>query len=155
MMILPRSVRTAGVLVAGLLLAACDISVDPGPRTFSWHGELVPSAGWDHLAGQGAISWTEGEVEFSAGLFLQGDAAGSVRPWRLHHGSCAAGGAVVAGPEHYPPVTVDEDGEGGELTTVPGTLDTGASYHVSVRRSVDESETIIACGDLSRVPPGG
>jgi hypothetical protein len=143
--------RRVTPLAALLVLSACDVGVDSGPVTFSWHGPLEAAPGWEQLSGEGALSWTEGNAEFQAAAVVLNDEPGAERPWHVHHGTCDTGGSIVGAAEAYPPVVVEADGEGVALATVPGTLDRAASYHINIHASADQLETVIGCVRLGRI----
>jgi hypothetical protein len=134
------------------VLAACDTgtAVDPVPE-WQWHGFLEAEAGWEHVTGQAAAGWIEGRPTFRAGAEIAGDEVGAVRPWHVHHNTCAEGGGIVGSDGDYPRLIVNAQGEAIVITDVPVGLDPAADYHVNVHLSEEEMGVIIACADLEVV----
>jgi hypothetical protein len=148
-----RVARAAIAAVAAIaVLAACEID-DFGPVTgdYQWHGVLEGRAGWEHIGGQAAFLWTERTTVVAAGIEITGDEPGKVRPWHIHHNSCAEGGGIVGSDAEYPRVVIGADGTGGTGATVAVALDPAARYHVNVHHSEAEMDVIIACADMSRL----
>jgi hypothetical protein len=140
----------AFVLVA---VAGCDIGgVDPIPQTLEWHGIVEGEAEWEHLEGEAAFAWTEGTQEITAGVLVTGDEPGEVRPWHVHHNTCAEGGGIVGSDDDYPRLVIEGDGTASVVTNVPVGIDPAADFHVNVHLSEEEMETIIACADLTLIP---
>jgi superoxide dismutase, Cu-Zn family len=142
---------TLGVLAAAVLFAACPGDTVAPPLTTEWFADLEGTPGWEHLSGEGGMLWTEGRPEIAARAVVTGDEPGASRPWHVHHNTCAEGGGIVGPAGAYPPLEVDATGEAEVITLVPIGVDPDANFHVNVHLSVDELETIIACGDLSPV----
>lgn len=141
-----------GTLMALVVLAACDTStaVDPAAE-WQWHGLLQVEAGWEHVTGQAATGWIEGRPTFLAGAEIAGDEAGAVRPWHVHHNTCAEGGGIVGSDGDYPRLIVNAQGEAIVITEVPVGINPAADYHVNVHLSEEELDVIIACADLEVV----
>lgn len=143
--------RKAGSILASaaILFAACNGAVDTTPPTdFEWQTDLVGVTGWEHLSGESTVEWTEGMVGFLATARIEGDEAGAVRPWHVHHGTCGTGGGIVGADGDYPRLAVGADGTAQVSVQVAEQLSTGASYHVNVHQSEAQMEVIIACGNL-------
>ena len=79
---------------------------------------------------------------------LMGDAAGSVRPWHIHVGSCEKAGGVFGGGRSYTPITIDDKGDGTSKATVPVALPDTGTYYVNIHESAANMGKIVACGDL-------
>lgn len=144
--------RLGSALVALTVLAACDTGTAPDPiAEWQWHGFLQAEAGWESLSGQAATAWIEGRQTFVAGAELSGDEAGEVRPWHVHHNTCAEGGGIVGSDGDYPRLVIGAQGEAVVITEVAAGLDPAADYHVNVHLSEEEMDVIIACTDLNVV----
>ena len=113
--------------------------------TASFHG----AGEWDDLNAMSEVLWTDGAASFTANLEVSGDDADAVRPWHVHHGTCAQGGEVVGGGAHYPALTIASGGAAAAAASVPTALDPAGQYHVNIHRSPSEMGTIVACGDLT------
>ena len=79
---------------------------------------------------------------------LLGDAAGSVRPWHIHSGSCAKAGGVWGGGRSYTPITIDAKGEGAGKASIAMVLPDTGSFYVNIHESSANMGKIVACGDL-------
>ncbi|MBC8088935.1 MAG: hypothetical protein H7Z40_16850 [Phycisphaerae bacterium] len=81
-------------------------------------------------------------------LKLVGDAAGSVRPWHIHVGSCTKAGGVFGGARSYTPITIDAKGEGMSKASLTAVLPDTGTYYVNIHESSANMGKIVACGDL-------
>lgn len=79
---------------------------------------------------------------------LMGDAAGSVRPWHIHVGTCAAGGGVFGGARSYTPITIDAKGEGMSKASLPASLPDTGKFFINIHESAGNMAKVVACGDL-------
>lgn len=79
---------------------------------------------------------------------LMGDAAGSVRPWHVHIGSCTKPGGVFGSGSAYTPITADASGGGTSKATLAVALPDKGSYYVNIHESASNMAKIVACGDL-------
>jgi superoxide dismutase, Cu-Zn family len=131
------------------MMTACGNGTTPDPQLVEWQGSVQGVPGWEHLSGQGGVVWIPGVQEFATSMQISGDEPGAVRPWHVHHNSCAAGGVIVGDDGDYPRLSIDADGTASVATIVPTGLSTTAPYHINVHLSDDEMTTIIACGDLT------
>jgi hypothetical protein len=140
-------------LTLGIFTACNDdpTELEPEPDEFEWAAALQGTVGWEQLTGQAEVVWVEGETQFEATASISGDESGSIRPWHVHHNTCAEGGSIVGADGDYPRLTVGENGAATASATVPLAMDTTASFHVNVHLSPAEMGTVIACGNLNRV----
>jgi superoxide dismutase, Cu-Zn family len=142
--------RTVGSLLVLAAFMACDgtgtAPVDP--QELEWRGPISGAPGWEHLAGEAAFRWTEGTHTFTAGIILSGDEPGAIRPWHVHHNTCAQGGGIVGLDGHYGRLVIGSEGSDAVIAQVPLAIDPAARYHVNVHLSNEALEVIIACGDL-------
>jgi hypothetical protein len=78
---------------------------------------------------------------------------GGHHPWEMHMGQCGAAmdGGVFGTPEAYKTLKVESDGEAVGTAQVPMHTPTTGNYFVVVHASVENPETVVACGNLA--PP--
>jgi hypothetical protein len=145
-----RKLLVLTVAVGALAGCPSDPVAPPAP-TGEWFGVIQGADGWEHLSGQSGFIWTEGATTFETFAQIEGDEVGAVRPWHVHENTCAAGGDIVGSDADYPRLVTDATGVATVVTFVPRGIDPNADYHVNIHLSVDEMETIIACGDLTLV----
>jgi len=121
-----------------------------------WHANLAsPSslAGVVQMNGSASMAPNPSGSSTNVSLDLANATPGGVHPWDAHLGQCGAGMdyGVFGSSEAYKAITVGSDGHatGSAMVALP-TPETG-SYFVVVRASVENPETIVACGNLA--PP--
>ena len=116
-----------------------------------------PHVAWDGMVLGVGGSKIRGEVEMVAGktpgttaveVSVARDAAGAVRPWHVHVGSCAKGGPVLGAAAAYPALRVNGKGAAEGEATLRLALPDSGSYYVSVHESAATMSKIVACGDL-------
>jgi superoxide dismutase, Cu-Zn family len=147
--------KILSMLIVGVVMGACDFgTTQPRLEEFEWFGTLEGEAGWEHLSGQAAFLWVQGATGFVAAAEIFGDEPGAIRPWHVHHNTCAAGGGIVGQDVVYPRLVVGAEGSAGAFASVPVAVDPNASFHVNIHLSEAEMETIIACGDLALIGSG-
>jgi superoxide dismutase, Cu-Zn family len=132
------------------LLASCG-TPDPAPgEELRLEATMQGQAGFGHVTGAATAYGMPGGRIFTATVAIAGDQPDAVRPWHVHEGSCAGGGAIVGNAADYPMLNVGADGNGSSSADVASPLDAGGSYHVNVHASTTEMATIVACGELAR-----
>lgn len=89
---------------------------------------------------------------FDAEILIRSDVPGLVRPWHVHFGNCASGGAIVGPPEAYRALTVGGDGTAVVAAQIASPFNLAGEYHVNVHFSPTD-QTVIACGDLIFTSP--
>jgi hypothetical protein len=150
------------VLVAGVALFGCDDDDDDddfgddgvvSPRTMATAFTGVP--GFQQIQGDAMVTWTPGDQLFNAVASISGDAQGLVRPWHVHFGTCATGGAIVGSDAQYPRLVIGADGTATAAVDVRYELSPNVPYHINFHKSDAELDTIIACGDLLLGGVGG
>ena len=116
-----------------------------------------PHVAWDGMVLGVGGSKIRGEVEMVAGktpgttaveVSVARDAAGAVRPWHVHVGSCAKGGPVLGAAAAYPALRVNGKGAAEGEATLRLALPDSGSYYVNVHESAATMSKIVACGDL-------
>ena len=112
---------------------------------------------WDGMVLGVGGSKIRGEVEMVAGktpgttaveVSVARDAAGAVRPWHVHVGSCAKGGPVLGAAAAYPALRVNGKGTAEGTATLRLALPDSGSFYVNVHESASAMAKIVACGDL-------
>ena len=116
-----------------------------------------PHVAWDGMVLGVGGSKIRGEVEMVAGktpgttaveVSVARDAAGAVRPWHVHVGSCAKGGPILGSASAYPALRVNGKGAAEGEATLRLALPDSGSYYVNVHESAVAMSKIVACGDL-------
>lgn len=119
----------------------------------SWTATL--SATSTAMRGTATLSPGASYRETLATITLSGATPRAVHAWYVQAGQCGGDLGILAGPQAYPPITVDSEGEGGSTVILPFTVPTSGHYSVSVRRSDPGSSRIVACGNLTKDRPAG
>ena len=116
-----------------------------------------PHVAWDGMVLGVGGSKIRGEVEMVAGktpgttaveVSVARDAAGAVRPWHVHVGSCAKGGPILGAAAAYPALRVNGKGAAEGEATLRLALPDSGSYYVNIHESASAMAKIVACGDL-------
>jgi superoxide dismutase, Cu-Zn family len=146
--------RTIIAAVAAISLAAgaCEPDTVTPPVELQLVAAVEGMGEWQQINGQVTVTTVPGTAGFATTIQVAGDEPGAVRPWHVHHNSCAAGGGIVGEDADYPRLQIGADGTGTVTTTVPMMLDPAADYHVNIHLSEAETAVIIACGDLAPMP---
>lgn len=147
------TLRTAALIVAAALLAACgEDEVTEPPIELEWRGFLTAEPGWEGVWGEAGLFWVEKADEFDAWAHLIGDDPGVTRGWRVFRSSCAAGGEGLGSPGDYSPLQVGSNGQVYVSVTVPQAIEPQSTFHVKIFESTSESAAIIACANLTAQP---
>ena len=132
-------------LVAAALLAATSSVAFAAMRHTDYAATIT---GKDGAAVHGSGTAKSEEKTTEVEVKLIGDVAGSVRPWHIHTGSCAASGGVFGGARAYTPITIDAKGNGMAKVTLPVAMADTGKYYVNIHESSANMSKIVACGDL-------
>src|SRR5262245_9849082 len=85
------------------------IGVNPpvpvAPATIEWRATLVDIDSSTNITGESVVLQSEGAQSFNASITIRNDSATCARPWHVHFGTCATGGAIVGNPAAYPNLT--------------------------------------------------
>ena len=108
----------------------------------------VVIAGKDGAAVHGTGTAKSEDKTTKVQIKLMGDVAGSVRPWHIHTGSCAAAGGIFGGMRSYKPITIDAKGNGAAKLSLPASLPDTGHFYVNIHESAANMGKIVACGDL-------
>lgn len=122
------------LLAAVLLVAACELSVEP-PARERWTAELHPSGAESSVAGRAAAIVLRSHTEASVGI--EGASGAGSLAWRIHSGTCADPGEGIGPAEAYPTIEPGQAGTGDADTILSSRLETGQTYHVVIRRLED------------------
>ncbi|WP_373060966.1 hypothetical protein [Gemmatimonas sp.] len=121
------------------------------------NGAVRRHVAWDGVVQGLGGSKIRGEVEMVAGkvsgttaveVTYARDAAGAVRPWHVHVGSCAKGGPVLGAASAYPLLRVNGKGAAKGEATLRLVLPDSGSFYVNIHESAAAMTRIVACGDL-------
>jgi hypothetical protein len=152
----------AAVLMAGVALLGCDddddddddIGDDGVIDQRQMSTTVVGLSGFPQISGTSTVTWIPNDQEFTATATITNDVQGMVRPWHVHFGTCATGGAIVGSDAQYPRLTVGANGTATATVTIRYELG-NVPYHINFHKSEAEFDTIIACGDLVVSSGGG
>jgi hypothetical protein len=122
--------------------------ISVSPATLEWRATLVDIDPSTNLVGDAVVFQTEGDQAFDAAVTIRNDSATCARPWHVHFGTCATGGAIVGDPASYDLLVIASDGTAASDVTVRTALDPTQAYHVNIHYSESQIDRIIACGDL-------
>ena len=121
------------------------------------NGAVRRHVAWDGVVQGLGGSKIRGEIEMVAGkatgttaveVTYARDAAGAVRPWHVHVGSCAKGGPVLGAASAYRALRVDGKGAAKGKATLRLVLPDSGSFYVNIHESAATMSKIVACGDL-------
>ncbi len=131
----------------GLVLVSSSLAAALARRHDAWDGMVLGVRGSKirgviALVGGKTVGTTQAEVSY------KGDVAGVTRPWHVHVGSCARGGAVLGGAKAYSLLRVTAQGTAEGKATLRVPLPDSGSYYVSIHESAASLSKIIACGDF-------
>lgn len=140
-----KKTTIAGVML--LLTLTSSLAYGLARRHGSWDGMVMGKSGSKI---RGAISMTGGKGAGATDVAVKytGDIAGVTRPWHVHIGSCAKGGAVLGGAAAYAPLRVSATGAAEGKATLRLALPDSGSFYVNIHESATNMSKIVACGDL-------
>ncbi len=120
----------------------------PPPGVLQWNATLDNTDAATVITGNAVVRQVEGAASFSATVLIRTDTPNAVRPWHVHFGTCATGGAIVGADADYARLTIRSDGSALSTARVGVALDPALPYHVNIHFSDVEFDRIVACGDL-------
>ena len=120
-------------------------------RLESWTAMLASPAALQGTATLAPLTYRETVATIS----VSGGAPNAVHAWYVQLGECGRDLGILAGPQAYAPVVVDQQGEGTTTVTLPFTVPTSGRYFVTVRAADTERSAVVACGNLTRDPIDG
>lgn len=139
--------KLGAVAFIAVLAGACDDDpVAPDPAVYE--GEVEGVGDFSALNGEVAFDAAATTLDVSVRLADYPDQGGGF-PWILREGTCADPGDALGELDDYPVIELDEEGEWSDVVTASIDNDED-SYVFELRRSADDGETVIACGDLAR-----
>jgi hypothetical protein len=118
---------------------------------------LVRHDAWEGMVMGKDGSKIRGDIEMEKGakpkttsvsVDYKGDVAGASRPWHVHVGSCAKGGAVLGDAAAYGVLKVSATGTAKAKITLAMAMPEDGSYYVNIHESAANMGKIVACGDL-------
>jgi hypothetical protein len=124
-------------------------------------GEVVPLEAWTAtltstsagLTGSATLASGVTYRETLATLSVSGATPGAVHGWFVQLGQCGQNRGILAGSQAYPALTVDANGAGTSIVTLPFTVPTTGHFSVSVRQSGSDASSVVACGNLTKDRP--
>lgn len=139
-----RSTILAGALLLTLTssLAAATIS-----RHIAWDA-VVAGKGGSKIRGPAEMVAGKTDGTTSVELQYTGDTPGATRPWHVHVGSCAKGGAILGAAKAYTALEVDAKGAVKGKATLSVALPESGNFYVNIHESPTNMGKIVACGDL-------
>lgn len=154
--------RLFALTLSTLALAACNpFHRDPVTevtrdlnQNSRWQATLVTPgalAGAVQMRGTATMQPAANGQETRLAVSLTNATPGGEHPWRVHRGQCGADEGGFGMTDAFKPVRIDDKGRGEASATVPGMTPTMGGYHVTVRASAANPETVVACGNLA--PP--
>lgn len=136
-------------MIVGTMLLGLSSSLAYGlvRRHVAWDGMVMGKNGSKI---RGVIAMEAGKTvgTTSAVVKYAGDIAGAVRPWHVHVGSCAKGGAVLGAATAYTPLIVNTKGAAEGNSVLRLALPDSGEYYVNIHESAANMGKIVACGDL-------
>lgn len=87
---------------------------------------------------------TQADVEIS------GAEPNAQHPWHIHSGECGTIGPIVGNAAAYSALTANADGEATGSATIDVALEPDSGYYINIHKSPVETETIVACGPITR-----
>ena len=139
--------RTTIASVTLVLTLSSSLAYGLARRHDAWDGIVMGKGGSKirgviSMIGGKTAGTTDAEVKYT------GDVAGVTRPWHVHIGSCAKGGAVFGSATAYKLLRVNAKGAAEGKATLRVALPDSGSYYVNVHESATNMSKIVACGDL-------
>ena len=151
--------RGSALGVLTLALLAC---VQPPPMVIETStGDVVPLTSWSatlsspagKLRGTATLAPGATYRETQATVTLSGATPRDAHAWYVQLGECGHDRGILVGPQVYAPIVIDDQGEGRSIVMLPFTVPTNGHFFVTVRRSESEASPVVACGNLTKVPP--
>lgn len=143
-----RLSRIGALALVVLLAGACDDESPLGPDPSVFEGEVAGVDPFEDLSGD--ITLEVGTEALQIALALSDfPEPGDGFPWILRDGTCAVPGDEIGALEDYPLIEPDDDGEWTDVVEIEAD-DEADAYVIEIRRSEDEEDTVIACGELDR-----
>lgn len=138
----------AGAEVADTVAEAGEARTAPRDTLTEWLATIEATEPGIGLNGEATAR--SAETQTLASIDIEFAEPGAVHPWHIHQGDCGDTPvpAVVGQMTAYPPIEVDQDGEGEATATINATLDPDGDYQVKLHQSPTETGTIVACGEL-------
>lgn len=144
-----RALRAfAGGLSAALLAAAAGCSsIEEPAEIFTAEGALQPADGVvDPITGTVAMVIQARNTQI--GIGLRAGQEGEEFGWSVRNGSCNGTGERIGPASAFPPIVIDEDGEGQAETVIVRRIDVDERYAAEVFDQPDGTGPVQACADL-------
>ena len=115
-------------------------------RLESWSATLSSSTGLGGMATLTPATYRETLATIS----VSGAAPNATHAWYVQLGECGRDLGILAGPQAYVPLVVDQRGDGTSTVTLPFTVPMNGRYFVTLRAADTERSAVVACGDLTK-----
>lgn len=144
----------AALALPALTLTACvqrpplvvETSTGDIIRLESWTAMLSSSTGLGGMATLTPATYRETLATIS----VSGAAPNATHAWYVQLGECGRDLGILAGPQAYVPLVVDQRGDGTSTVTLPFTVPMNGRYFVTMRAADTERSAVVACGDLTK-----
>jgi len=135
-------VQISALLLAGSLTGACSSST--APIFTQWEGNLIPVPPAT-VGGRAAALTQFGRTEVS--IQVNEGVPGVSYGWRVETGNCQNSGTVQGGTASYPQLTPGAGGTATASATLAEIFPATGAF--AVRVFLEESGTVVSCGELS------
>lgn len=147
-----QSTGVAATIVALMLLSACLETTEPPPNQF-WEGELITADA--DLGIEGTVRILALAIQTQMEISITGAEEDSILGWAVRTGTCASAGNALGPQELFPPIEVDEEGDGTSLAFFQGRLNTTGQLSGVLLADLTPEPEILACADLERLQGNG
>ena len=144
--------RMSAVLCVAMLAACATV---PPEEPKEWSAVAAANPGFGGAAANAVARSGAGATSVAVAYREAQGMSGTVRPWHLHYGTCGNDQGVVGDMSLYQPLRPQSDGTATVTANIPMALAPDKSYFINIHKSPQETNTIVACGQLSQgiAPP--
>lgn len=138
--------RMTTVVFVAMLAAACATSP---PVPTDWSATASANPGFTGAGANAVARSTAGGTSVTVAYREMQGMSGTVRPWHVHYGTCGNDQGIVGDMNLYTPITPQADGTATVTANIPVALTADKSYFINIHKSPQETQTIVACGQLN------